>query len=164
MKIHTIKRRQFIARPLSEVFKFFSTPENLALITPPDVGFVVLTPSPIAMKEGTLIDYTILVMGKRQRWTTLISEYAPMHHFVDVQLKGPYSYWHHKHGFIETDDGTIIEDEVRYVMPFGFLGEMLHTLFVEKQLKGIFDHREKIIERLFPGDARNTTVRMEKLN
>ncbi len=164
MKIHTIKRRQFIAKPLQEVFQFFSTPENLSLITPPNLGFEILTPSPIVMKEGTLVDYTILVMGIRQRWTTLISEFVPMHHFVDVQLKGPYSYWHHKHGFVETDDGTIIEDEIRYVMPFGVFGEMAHTMFVKKQIKGIFDHREKVIEGLFPTVARVSSSMMRELH
>ncbi len=149
MKTYHLHAEQFVARPLEEVFAFFERPENLARITPESLGFVIMTPSPIEMKVGTLIDYTIKVMGLRMRWTTLISGYDPPHKFVDEQLRGPYSFWHHTHAFSAVEGGTMIVDDVCYALPLGILGKMAHSLLVRRDLEKIFQHREKIIAHLF---------------
>ena len=149
MKIFTLEREQRIDRPLEEVFDFFSKPDNLAKITPSTVGFRILTPTPIAMQTGTVIDYTIKVFGFRRYWTTLITNYTPPHSFVDVQLKGPYEFWHHTHSFEAVGQATLMKDSVRYVMPLGFLGQLAHELIVKRQLRSIFDHRERVIAEYF---------------
>lgn len=149
MRIYRLHAEQFVAKPLDEVFAFFERPENLARITPESLGFVIITPSPIEMKVGTLIDYTIRVMGLRVRWTTLISGYDPPNSFVDEQLRGPYSLWHHTHTFTAVKGGTRIVDDVRYALPLGILGRAVHTLLVRRDLEKIFKHREKIIAHLF---------------
>lgn len=151
MTYHTLERSQVIPRPLREVFAFFASPENLAKITPGTVGFEILTPSPIVMQTGAVIDYTIRVFGIRQHWTTLITDYTPPHGFVDVQLKGPYRFWHHTHRFEEVAEGTRVIDRVRYVLPFGPLGRLVHAAFVRRQLDGIFDFRRLAIEEYFRG-------------
>lgn len=150
MKAFILNRRQFVQRPLNEVFAFFSKPENLETLTPKNLGFQILTPSPITMKEGAVIDYTIKIGGFPVRWTTLITSYEPPHRFVDLQLKGPYSYWHHTHTFTETNDGTFIDDEVRYAMPLGVLGLAAHALFVKRRLATIFAQRSDVIKAMFP--------------
>ncbi len=157
MKIYTLKREQLVNRPLDEVFNFFSRPENLARITPPSMGFEIITPGPVKMRPGTLIDYTVRTLGIPVRWTTLITEYAPPHKFVDVQLRGPYSFWHHTHTFKQADQVTLITDEVRYSLPFGLLGRMAHGLFVRRQLDAIFAYRENVIKEVF--DAGDSTSR-----
>lgn len=149
MKTYLLQRKQLVPKPLSEVFAFFSKPENLGRLTPKNLGFQNLTPSPINMKEGALIDYTIKIAGIPVRWTTLITLYEPPHRFVDVQLKGPYSYWHHTHTFLKTDDGTLITDEVQYALPFGILGNVIHELAVKHQLDHIFSRRGEIIQHIF---------------
>jgi ligand-binding SRPBCC domain-containing protein len=149
MKIYTLQAEQFVARALPEVFEFFSRPENLARITPPSLGFVILTPSPIEMRVGTQIDYTIRIAGIPLRWRTLISVYDPPNRFVDEQLKGPYVYWHHTHRFYSVLGGTMINDEVRYALPFGPLGLPAHWLFVRRKLDQIFSHRKAIVEKIF---------------
>ncbi len=151
MKIYTLKREQVVPRRLDDVFPFFADPQNLARLTPPSLGFVILTPSPIATRQGALIDYTIGVLGVRTHWRTLISDYDPPHSFTDIQLKGPYLFWHHTHSFRQTDSGTIIGDEVRYVMPFGILGRAVHALLVRRRLRQIFDFRERVIAEIFAG-------------
>jgi len=160
MKIYTLKRQQLIRKPLHEVFSFFTKPENLELLTPKNLGFQILTPVPIIMKEGAVIDYTIKIAGFPVRWTTLITSYEPLHRFVDLQLKGPYSYWHHTHTFTETADGVIISDEVYYSMPFGILGKVAHLLFVKRQLESIFTLRGDIIEKIFAED-KNSELQQE---
>ena len=149
MNPYVLKRTQHIRKPLAEVFSFFSKPENLELLTPRDLGFRILTPSPIIMKQGAVIDYTIKIAGVPVRWRTLISLYEPPHRFIDLQLKGPYSSWEHIHTFTEVGDGTRIDDEVRYSMPFGILGKFVHTLFVQRQLSSIFSLRASRIQTIF---------------
>jgi ligand-binding SRPBCC domain-containing protein len=149
MKSYSLTRQQLIRRPLQEVFAFFARPENLAEITPASLRFQMLTPTPVVMKDGAVIDYTIQPFGFPLRWTTLITEFSPPHRFVDLQLHGPYAYWHHTHSFTETDDGTIVKDNVRYVLPFGLLGRAVHALVVRRQLSRIFDIRSRILEQYF---------------
>jgi len=148
VKVHRLYLEQTVDRPLDEVFGFFARPENLARITPPSMSFVILTPSPIEMKAGALIDYTVRTLGFPIRWTTLITAYEPPHRFVDVQLRGPYSFWHHSHTFETVGDCTRIVDEVRYALPFGPLGVIAHALFVRRQLSRIFEFRAGVIETL----------------
>ena len=102
MKTYNIKFKQFIDLPINDVFSFFSKPENLSLITPPRLKFNILTPPPIKMKEGQLIDYSLSIMYCiKLRWRTLITDYNQPYQFIDQQIKGPYSLWNHIHTFQE---------------------------------------------------------------
>jgi ligand-binding SRPBCC domain-containing protein len=157
MNIHTLTQRQLVRRPIEEVFAFFSRPENLERLTPKTLGFRILTPTPIAMKEGAVIDYSIRIAGMPVRWTTLITLYEPPHRFIDLQQKGPYAYWHHTHTFTETPDGTLITDEVRYAVPYGLLGQAARVLFVERQLDHIFRQRSYVIEEIFDHEKEQRT-------
>jgi hypothetical protein len=145
MRVHTFKRTQRFKQPLHIVFSFFQNPENLARITPSSLGFKMLTPSPIQMRQGVVIDYTVSPLLIPMRWTTLIAEYDPPHTFVDIQLKGPYSMWHHTHSFRAIEGGTEMTDDVRFVMPLLILGDIVHTLVVRRQLEEIFDFRARAI-------------------
>jgi len=156
LTIFELKREQWVDRPLARVFPFFEKPENLALVTPPSLGFRLLTPSPVPMEQGRIIDYTIRVMGARVRWRSLISTYRPPFHFVDEQLMGPYSFWHHSHRFEDAGSGTRLLDEVRYAMPSylpGPLSAALHRWQLRPRLEQIFDYRQRQFQRLFGGPA-----------
>jgi ligand-binding SRPBCC domain-containing protein len=149
MKIHSLSRQQDVAAPLCDVFAFFAKPENLTNITPPSMKFTILTPSPVLMEKGTMIDYMVTVFGIRRHWRSMITDYDPPHTFTDEQITGPYIFWHHSHRFEEIASGTRIFDDVRYVLPFGVLGRMAHRLLIHKQLDRIFNYRMRIIDELF---------------
>ncbi|MEN3026774.1 MAG: SRPBCC family protein [Chlorobiota bacterium] len=149
MKLYRLYREQWVPKPLEEVFPFFERPENLGLITPPRLGFRLLTPSPVPMHQGALIDYTIRLLGLPVRWTTYIAVYDPPHCFVDVQLRGPYSFWYHTHRFIPENGGTRLTDEVLYVLPFGPLGRLLHAIWIARSLDSIFSYRRERIRAIF---------------
>lgn len=155
MKEYTFQSSIWLPRPRSEVFPFFAEARNLETLTPPWLSFEVLTPAPIVMRPGTLIDYRIRVHGIPIRWRTEIAEWSPPHRFVDTQLRGPYRLWHHTHTFDDQDGGTRCQDIVRYC-PRG--GALAHWLFVRRDVERIFEFRAQRMSALFPPmDSLNTT-------
>jgi ligand-binding SRPBCC domain-containing protein len=146
MTVHILEREQLLARPPQALFPFFGDALNLEAITPPWLGFRVVTPEPIEMGPGTSIEYRLRLHGVPVRWRTTIAVWDPPRRFVDVQLSGPYRMWHHTHDFSPTaDGGTLMRDTVRYALPFGPLGALAHRLVVRRDLERIFDFREQAV-------------------
>jgi ligand-binding SRPBCC domain-containing protein len=148
MSPRRIERAQLVARPVADVFAFFARAHNLERITPPWLRFEVLSPEPVAMRAGTLIDYRLRLHGLPLRWTSRIDEWQPNRGFVDRQVRGPYRLWHHRHEFEPHADGTIVRDRVTYELPLGRLGELARAAFVERDLERIFDFRRDAVRRL----------------
>lgn len=134
--------------PINDVFDFFADVVNLQRITPPELNFFILTPLPIAMHQGTTINFRLSLMGIPFEWKTEISAWEPPHMFVDRQIKGPYAEWVHTHTFRSSnDDRTVMEDDVNYALPSLPLGELAHPL-VRNQLERIFSFRRETILKL----------------
>jgi ligand-binding SRPBCC domain-containing protein len=149
MAIHLLERTQLVPRPRAEVFEFFADAHNLERLTPGFLHFQILTPAPIALRPGALIDYRLSLFGVGFRWRTEIEIYEPGVRFVDVQRRGPYRRWHHTHTFADAPGGTLIGDRVEYQLPFGPLGELARVLMVRRQVETIFEHRRKVIEAMW---------------
>ena len=142
MRIHVLRREQRLEGSPEEVFPFFADARNLEAITPPLLGFRVITPEPIVMRVGTFIQYRLRLRGVPVRWDTTIQEWSPPHRFVDVQVRGPYALWHHTHEFVPLPGGgTLMTDTVRYAIGFGLLGELARRALVRRDLEAIFDFR-----------------------
>lgn len=137
--------------PIARVFDFFGDATNLERITPPELRFRIVTPTPIAMAPGTLIDYKLRLHGIPMKWRTLISRWEPPFAFVDEQIAGPYTRWIHTHTFTELGPTrTLIEDEVRYRLPLDPLSRVMLPV-VRWQLAKIFDYRQiRVTELLVP--------------
>ena len=148
MRLHLLERTQRLSRPPEAIFPFFADARNLERITPPWLGFSVVTPEPIEMRAGTLIDYRLQLYGIGLSWHTEIALWDPPRRFVDVQLSGPYRVWHHTHTFTPDRDGTVMRDVIRYGLPFGPLGELVRALFVRRALDDIFAFRRKEVARI----------------
>jgi ligand-binding SRPBCC domain-containing protein len=148
-RLHLLERSQLLPRPRAEVFAFFADPSNLERLTPSTLRFQILTPAPIAMRAGALIDYRLSLFGVPFAWQTEIEEYVPGRRFVDVQRKGPYAVWRHTHTFEEVAGGTRVVDRVEYALPLGLLGDLAHALFVSGQVAAIFDYRAEALAGLF---------------
>lgn len=138
-----------------EVFEFFADAHELERITPPWLHFLVLTPRPIEMYPGTLIDYKLRLHGVPIRWKTEISAWEPPYRFVDQQLKGTYKYWHHEHTFEEIEGGTLVKDCVKYGVPGG---RLIHKFFVEKDLIKIFSFRQHAMWEIFESEKQPAAV------
>lgn len=147
---HRFRSEVFVPAPIEEVFDFFSRAENLQRITPPALGFHILTPLPIVMRPGALIDYRLKLNGIPLRWRTEITFWEPPHRFVDIQLKGPYRKWIHEHRFEPAPGGTRMLDDLEYELPFGPVGLIVHRLFVRKKVEAIFAHRARVLAEIYP--------------
>jgi len=148
MRVHSLEREQVVARPLGEVFQFFSAARNLELITPPWLAFEVLRAEPEPMREGTLISYRLKLHGVPLRWQSRIEEWEPARRFVDMQVHGPYRLWRHRHEFEALDGGgTLVRDRVDYALPLGPLGSVAHAALVRRDLERIFDFRRQAVGR-----------------
>jgi ligand-binding SRPBCC domain-containing protein len=152
LRYHVLRREQRLPGTPDEVFPFFGDALNLEAITPPWLGFRVVTPGPIAMRPGALIEYRLKLHGLPLSWLTRIEEWVPGERFVDAQLAGPYALWHHTHEF--EDDGaggTLMRDTIRYALPYWPLGEVAHALLVRRDLAAIFDFRHQEVARRLTG-------------
>ncbi len=146
MKTFHLDSNLRLPKPLYEVFTFFADAYNLEEITPSFLGFEVLTPRPVPMKVGQIIDYKLRLRGLPVRWRSEITAWDPPFRFIDEQRKGPYKLWIHEHRFTELDGMTLCEDHVEYAVPGG---SIVNTLFVEKDVKAIFDFRRRKLAEIF---------------
>jgi uncharacterized protein (TIGR01777 family) len=144
------RQTQWVPYPIDQVFRFFSDEMNLERITPPSLNFHVLKKSTEQIQKGTLIDYKLKIHGVPVKWRTLIADWQPPKQFVDTQLWGPYSLWHHTHTFESLAGGTLMKDKVHYKLPMGGLGRTAALWYVKKDVAHIFEHRKKIIRESGP--------------
>lgn len=145
--IHTLERSTWLPLSVEEVNRFFSDVANLERITPPELRFRILTPLPVEIRHGALIDYRLSLFGVPFDWRTEITCWEPPHRFVDTQLSGPYRKWIHLHEFTPEGHGTRMRDRVDYALPLGWLG-LAGLPLVKRQLGRIFDYREATIHTL----------------
>ena len=143
-----LRARLRLPRPRPEVFAFFADAANLEALTPSFLRFRIVTPQPVEMRAGALIDYRLRVHGLPLRWRTKITAWDPPHRFVDEQLRGPYRVWIHEHTFEDAPGGTFVNDRVRYRPPFGRLA---NWLLVERDVRMIFRYRTEALLRRFGG-------------
>ena len=146
---YELRARTVVPASVGDVFDFFSRPQNLGVMTPAKMGFLITSVSG-PMEEGALITYRIRIAGIPLTWKTRIEAWDPGQRFVDAQLSGPYACWWHEHRF--SSDGassTIMEDRVLYAPPLGPLGRIANRLTIENELRGIFAVRAEAIELRF---------------
>lgn len=148
-----LERTQRIELPIEETFELFCDAFNLERITPPFLNFRVVTPRPIEMREGALLEYRLRLHGVPVRWKTRISTWDPPHRFVDEQISGPYALWHHTHTFEPDGNATVVHDRVRYRIGFGPLGAVALRLFVRRDVERIFDYRREAMLGLIPAPS-----------
>ncbi len=152
MNFYSIKSTQHLPITLEEAWEFFSSPNNLAKITPPDMGFVITSDKKDGEKmyAGQIITYIIKPMlNIPVKWMTEITHVKEGEYFIDEQRFGPYKLWHHRHSFKKTVNGVEMNDEVNYVLPMGILGTIAHKLFIRKRIEYIFEYRTQVLNKLF---------------
>ena len=148
MADHVLEARVWLARPRPEVFAFFADPRNLAALTPPRCGVRLLSPVS-TLAAGTVLDVRVRVLGAPLRSRIYIREYDPPYRFVEVQVRGPWARWEHRHQFLEENHGTWVEDRVTYRLPLGPLGQLAHAAIVHRRLQALWRYRRERLDALF---------------
>ena len=146
MREFSFQSQIWLPKRREEIFPFFADAANLEKLTPPLLRFEILTPQPIRMEAGTLIDYRLRVHGVPLKWRTRISVWEPPFRFVDEQLSGPYRQWIHEHRFEEENGGTLCVDTVRYAV---WGGALVNALVVERDVAKIFAYRNTRLREIF---------------
>ena len=151
MAAHSIKTVQKIPASVEKVWDFFSDHANLAIITPPEMNFRIISKHHgERIYAGQIIEYKLKpLLGIPVYWMTEITQVKDKEYFIDEQRFGPYKLWHHQHHFKEIPGGVEMTDIVHYKIPLWLLGRLAHVLFVSKKLKDIFEFRFKKVEQLF---------------
>jgi ligand-binding SRPBCC domain-containing protein len=151
MADHVLETRVWLARPRPAVFAFCADPRNLPRVSPPALHLRVLA-APAVLAAGAVLDLRASWLGLPLRWRTYIREYDPPYRFVDVQVRGPWARWEHRHRFLDEDDGgTWMEDRVTYRLPLGPLGRLLHSVLVHRQLRATWGYRQARLVELLGG-------------
>jgi ligand-binding SRPBCC domain-containing protein len=148
--IHYLHREQVIAGSIEMVWAYFSDPNNLNRITPPDMNFEIVAGGDVKMFEGQIIEYRVeFLRGIRSLWLTEIAHVCDLQYFVDEQRAGPYRFWYHEHRFEKTPSGVKMTDRVTYIPPYGILGDLVTEIWIRSKLENIFDFRFQKINEIF---------------
>ena len=144
-------QKQWTNNSLEKVFDYFSDEKNLEELTPPLLNFRVVNKSTKNIQEGTKINYKLKIRGFPSKWTSLITNWKPRSEFADVQIKGPYDKWYHRHLFKNLAGGVLLEDKVVYRLPFSRFGSNILNWLIRKDIETIFNYRRnKIREWDYP--------------
>tara|TARA_R100000789_G_scaffold1756_1_gene5171 strand:+ start:133 stop:597 length:465 start_codon:yes stop_codon:yes gene_type:complete len=150
MKIYTLHKTQKLPISLDKAWEFLSNPENLKVITPDYMSFDIVSKIDRPLYTGQIIQYIVTpLLGIKTKWVSEITHIEDKKYFVDEQMYGPYSLWHHKHFIKEIDGGVLMEDIIDYKVPLGFLGRLAHPFLVKPKLEEIFNYRQEKLEELF---------------
>ena len=149
MKIYTLHKTQKLPISINEAWEFLSNPKNLSELTPKEMNFKIISNDQKKMYAGQIIQYLVTpLLNIPVKWVTEITHVEEGKYFVDLQLYGPYAFWHHKHFIHEIEGGVEMEDIIDYKVPFGMLGRMIHPFAVKPKLEKIFNYRQqKLVER-----------------
>ena len=150
MKIYTLHKKQNLPISLEEAWNFLSNPKNLKIMTPDYMSFDMITKTDRPLYTGQILQYIVTpLLGIKTKWVSEITHIEDKKYFVDEQLYGPYSLWHHKHFIKEIDGGVEMEDIIDYKIPLGILGQLVHPFLVKPKLEEIFSYRQKKLIELF---------------
>lgn len=150
MKIYTLHKTQKLPISLDEAWDFLCNPANLSKLTPQEMNMNIISGADRPMYAGQVLQYSVTPLpGFKTKWVSEITQYEEKKYFVDLQLYGPYAFWHHKHFVHEIEGGVEMEDIIDYKVPFGILGRMVHPILVKPKLESIFNYRREQLELLF---------------
>ncbi|WP_411895472.1 SRPBCC family protein [Winogradskyella sp. A2] len=150
MKIYTLHKKQKLPITLDEAWAFLCNPANLSKLTPQEMNMTIISGADRPMYAGQVLQYSVTPLpGFKTKWVSEITQYEEKKYFVDLQLYGPYAFWHHKHFVHEIEGGVEMEDIIDYKVPLGILGRLVHPFLVKPKLEAVFNYRKEQLEQLF---------------
>ena len=149
---HFFETEQFLPIDLKEAWDFFANPSSLKVITPKKMQLRFLEKLQCnKVYDGMVLSYMIKpFLNFSVYWKSKMENVVPFKSFTDIQINGPYSFWEHKHTFEEANKGIKVIDQVEYALPFGFLGNVFHSVFIKNKVSKLFQLRQQKLDLLFP--------------
>ncbi|MFL6230996.1 MAG: SRPBCC family protein [Pyrinomonadaceae bacterium] len=129
------------------VFAFHEQPDALQRLTPPWERARVIRHAHISEVGSRAIIETRLFGIIPVRWVARHTVYDPPRLFADVQERGPFRRWHHRHVVLPHADGAILRDEIDYEPPLRMLGRLAEPFLVRPRLEKMFDYRHEVTRR-----------------
>ena len=150
MKVYSKTSAQKLPITLQVAWDFLTNPHNLSKITPPLMNFKIVAGAEKALYAGQIITYSVTpLFGIKTPWVSEITHIVDKKYFIDVQIQGPYAFWHHQHFVTEIEGGVLMEDIIHYALPLGIVGQMAHPIIVKPKLEEIFQHRTTTLNKIF---------------
>lgn len=150
MHLYKLQRTQILPISMEEAWDFLSNPAGLPEITPPHMKFAMPDDAPDRIYPGLILTYLVCPFPAVElQWVSEITQVEEPCYFIDEQRFGPYKFWHHQHHIRPVEGGVEMEDIIHYGLPFGFLGRIVHSVLVGRQLRAIFDYRHNALIRKF---------------
>ncbi len=126
-----------------ELWDFHACVSALPKLTAPGTQVTVLNDD-LSVTEGNLHVLKVRKLGIPLIWKARIHTVTPPHGFSDTAEQSPFAHWHHRHDFLSHPEGALLRDTVEYQLPFGPLGVLANSLFVERDLKNMFGFRHQV--------------------
>jgi ligand-binding SRPBCC domain-containing protein len=145
---HIVQERLVIGRPRPMVFAFLADPRHAIHLTPPWLQLRALgVPAP--RQAGAVQDYSLRCFGIPLTMRGFVRECDPPFRFLEVQVRGPFARWEHRHRFLTVDaTTTLMEDRLVYRLPLGLIGRALHVLVARRLMAAAWTYRRRRIAEL----------------
>lgn len=128
------------------VFGFHELPDAFERLIPPWENAKVIQKADISRIGSRTIVETTILGPFRSRWIAEHTAYDPPRMFEDVQVKGPFRSWRHRHIVEPHADGSILRDEVEFQPPLRFFGPLAAPIAIMPRIEKMFDYRHRVIK------------------
>jgi ligand-binding SRPBCC domain-containing protein len=135
------------------VFAFHEQPRALALLTPPWERARVVRAARISEVNSLAIVETRVLGFIPVRWIARHTVYDPPRSFEDVQERGLFRHWRHRHIITPHAEGATLRDEIEYEPPLGILGKLVEPFLIRPRLKKLFDYRHAVTRKWCEGET-----------
>lgn len=95
--------------------------------------------------EGEYVTWRARHFGITWTMTSVITEWERPERFVDEQRSGPFKSFWHEHRFTPAEDGTWLDDDVRFEAPLGPLGWIAERAVLGRYLPHLIDVRNEFL-------------------
>ena len=150
MKLYTLHKTQKLPITIDEAWAFLCNPANLSKLTPQKMNMNIISKEDRPIYAGQILQYSVTPLpGFKTKWVSEITQFKDRDYFIDIQVYGPYAFWHHKHFIRAIEGGVEMEDLIHYKVPLGWLGRLLQPIIVKPKLEDVFNFRKTQLEKLF---------------
>ncbi len=136
-----LARRTLLPHPHADVWDWHLRSGAFERLSPPFAPAEVVRWEPVALGARQSL---VIHKGRAWSWEARITELEEGVGFTDVQERGPFARWEHRHRFLpDPSGGCVLSDEVTWEPPLGALGRLVAGATIAKDLERTFAFRHQ---------------------